>query len=76
MSRDLTLTIVDGVRVVVPDNLNHATPYVLQEQGDWFEDEIRFLGPASTIAHVTMTSWVAAKVYIQRLCRRKSATWR
>ena len=43
MSRELTLTIVDGVRVVVPDNLNHATPFVLQEQGDWFEDEIRFL---------------------------------
>lgn len=43
MSRELTLTIVDGVRIVVPDRLDHATPYVLQEQGDWFEDEIRFL---------------------------------
>lgn len=43
MSGDLTLTIVDGVRVVVPDRLDHATPYVLREQGDWFEHEIRFL---------------------------------
>jgi FkbM family methyltransferase len=34
---------VDGVRVVVPDSLDLITPYVLQEQGDWFEDEIRFL---------------------------------
>ena len=38
-----TLTIVDGVRIVVPDSLNLITPYVLQEQQDWFEDEIKFL---------------------------------
>jgi len=34
---------VDGVRVVVPDSLNLITPYVLMEQNDWFEDEIKFL---------------------------------
>ena len=34
---------VDGVRVVVPDSLELITPYVLREQGDWFEDEIRFV---------------------------------
>jgi FkbM family methyltransferase len=38
-----TLTLVDGVRIVVPDSLNLITPYVLQEQQDWFEDEIKFL---------------------------------
>jgi FkbM family methyltransferase len=38
-----TLTIVDGVRIVVPDSLNLITPYVLMEQRDWFEDEIKFL---------------------------------
>src|SRR5262245_6536024 len=38
-----TVTLVDGVRVVVPDTLDLITPYVLQEQGDWFEDEIKFL---------------------------------
>ena len=37
------LTIVDGVRVVVPDSLDMITPYVLREQQDWFEDEIKFL---------------------------------
>ena len=31
------------VRVVVPDSLDRITPYVLAEQGDWFEDEVRFL---------------------------------
>lgn len=38
-----TVTLVDGVRVVVPDTLDLLTPYVLQEQQDWFEDEIKFL---------------------------------
>lgn len=38
-----TLTLVDGVRIVVPDSLDLMTPYVLQEQQDWFEDEIKFL---------------------------------
>ncbi|HET8730875.1 MAG TPA: FkbM family methyltransferase [Moraxellaceae bacterium] len=43
MTSPLTLTLVDGTRVVTPDNLNLITPYVLQEQEDWFEDEIKFL---------------------------------
>jgi protein O-GlcNAc transferase len=38
-----TLTLVDGVRIVVPDSLDLITTYVLCEQEDWFEDEIRFL---------------------------------
>lgn len=37
------ITLVDGVRVVVPDSLQLITPYVLREQQDWFEDEIKFL---------------------------------
>jgi len=37
------LTIVDGVRVVIPNSLNLMTPYVLLEQQNWFEDEIKFL---------------------------------
>ena len=41
--RTTTLTMIDGVRVVVPDSLDQITPYVLHEQQDWFEDEIRFL---------------------------------
>lgn len=38
-----TLTMVDGVKVVVPDSLDLITPYVLREQQDWFEDEIKFV---------------------------------
>jgi FkbM family methyltransferase len=43
MRSTTTVTLVDGVRVVVPDTLDLITPYVLQEQADWFEDEIKFL---------------------------------
>lgn len=38
-----TLTLVDGVSIVVPDSPNLITTYVLREQEDWFEDEIKFL---------------------------------
>ncbi len=38
-----TLTMADGVRIVVPDSLDLVTPYVLREQNDWFEDEIKFV---------------------------------
>ena len=37
------LKMVDGVRIIVPDSLNLITSYVLQEQQDWFEDEIKFV---------------------------------
>jgi protein O-GlcNAc transferase len=38
-----TLKFADDISVVVPDSLNLITPYVLREQGDWFEDEIKFV---------------------------------
>lgn len=43
MTQLVTLSLADGTKVVVPDSLELITPYVLREQGDWFEDEIRFL---------------------------------
>jgi FkbM family methyltransferase len=36
-------TLVDGVRIVVPDALDLITPYVLREQQDFFEDELPFV---------------------------------
>jgi protein O-GlcNAc transferase len=33
----------EDVRIVLPDSLDLITPYVLREQRDWFEDEIKFL---------------------------------
>lgn len=38
-----TLELVDGTKIVVPDSLDLITPYVVREQQDWFEDEIKFL---------------------------------
>ena len=52
----LTVELVDGTQVMVPDSLEHITSYVLQEQGDWFEDEIKFLrrviSPGATIVDI------------------------
>jgi FkbM family methyltransferase len=43
MTSPITLRLHDDVQIVVPNSLNLITPYVLQEQEDWFEDEIKFL---------------------------------
>lgn len=43
MTQKIKISMCDGVKVVVPDSLNLITPYVLYEQEDWFEDEIKFL---------------------------------
>ncbi|HCI47684.1 MAG TPA: hypothetical protein DFI00_10355 [Rhodospirillaceae bacterium] len=39
----LEITIVDDLKVVVPNDLSQMTPFVLLEQEDWFEDEIGFI---------------------------------
>jgi FkbM family methyltransferase len=43
MIETTVLTLVDGVRIVVPDSLDLITPYVLREQQDFFEDELPFV---------------------------------
>lgn len=43
MKSTITLTLVDGVTIIVPDSLDVLTTYVLQEHQDWFEDEIKFV---------------------------------
>jgi FkbM family methyltransferase len=43
MTSPITLSLNDDVQIVVPNSLDLITPYVLQEQNDWFEDEIKFL---------------------------------
>jgi len=37
------ITLIDGTKVCVPNTLNLITSYVLEEQLDWFEDEIKFM---------------------------------
>ncbi|MGC1520182.1 MAG: FkbM family methyltransferase [Steroidobacteraceae bacterium] len=43
MSDTIAMTLIDGVRIVVPDSLELITPYVLREQHDFFEDELPFV---------------------------------
>lgn len=37
------IRIENDILVVVPDDPNLMTPYILEEQQDWFEDEIKFI---------------------------------
>ena len=43
MVETTVLPLLDGVRIVVPDSIELITPYVLREQQDFFEDELRFV---------------------------------
>jgi FkbM family methyltransferase len=56
MAETTVLTLVDGVKIVVPDLLDLITPYVLREQLDFFEDELKFvrklLGPGQKVIDI------------------------
>jgi FkbM family methyltransferase len=39
----LVVNVRGGTRICVPRALDQITPYILLEQDDWFEDEIRFV---------------------------------
>ena len=43
MSPTLTIPLIDGTRLFVPDSLSLIGCYVLHEQQNWFEDEIKFV---------------------------------
>jgi FkbM family methyltransferase len=43
MVETTVLPLPDGVRIAVPDSIELITPYVLREQQDFFEDELRFV---------------------------------
>ena len=42
-AEDLVLNVRGGARLQVPASLDRITTYVLLEQEDWFEEEIRFV---------------------------------
>lgn len=54
MNGRVLLEIVGGIKVVVPDSLNLITPYVICEQGDWFEDEVKFVRHALQLGQRTI----------------------
>jgi len=42
-TRKIFLPFEGNLKIQVPDSLELITPYVIREQWDWFEDEIKFL---------------------------------
>lgn len=70
----ITLEMVDGTKVVVPDSLDQITPYVLQEQGDWFEDEIKFLRRLVQPGQTVVDIGANMGVYALSLARRVGPT--
>lgn len=43
VDQSVALPMEGGLQVVAPDSAEQMTAYVLKEQGDWFEEEIRFV---------------------------------
>ncbi len=70
----ITVGLVDGTQVVVPDSLDQITPYVLQEQGDWFEDEIKFLRSLVQPGQTVVDIGANVGVYALSLARRVGPT--
>lgn len=76
MPDDLTLAMPDGVRIVVPDDLRITSTYVLLEQQDWFEDEIRFLRAAMQPGMRAIDAGANFGVYTLALARCVGASGR
>jgi protein O-GlcNAc transferase len=70
----VTLTLVDGVRIVVPDSLELITPYVLREQADWFEDELKFLRRLTEPGQTVVDIGANYGAYALCLARKVGAT--
>lgn len=74
----ITVELVDGTKIVVPNSLELITPYVLLEQQDWFEDEIRFLRklvqPGNTVVDIGANFGVYA-LSLARKVGARGAVW-
>ncbi len=70
------LSLPGGVHIATPDTIDQMTTYVLEEQGDWFEDEIGFvrelLGGGETVLDVGANHGV----YALSMARAVGATGR
>src|SRR3982750_2296179 len=73
MAADLTLAMPDGATIIVPDDLAVSTTYVLLEQHDWFEDEIRFLRQAIQPGMRAIDAGANFGVYTLALAQRVGA---
>jgi len=67
------LILADGVQVVVPDSLDLITPYVLREQLDFFEDELRFVRKLLQPGHKVVEIGANYGVYTLPMAKRLGA---
>jgi FkbM family methyltransferase len=63
------VALCDGSQVLVPDSLECLSAYVLQEQHDWFEDELRFLRRLVRPGQVVIDIGANVGVYALSLAR-------
>ena len=76
MAPNVTLTLVEGVKIVVPDSLDLLTPYVLREQQDCFEDETKFLRHLLQPGQQVMDIGANYGVYTHSMARKVGASGR
>jgi FkbM family methyltransferase len=74
MAEATVLSLIDGVRVVVPDSLDLITPYVLREQLDFFEDELPFVRRLLQSGHKVIDIGANYGVYTLPMARKVGAT--
>jgi FkbM family methyltransferase len=74
MADATALSLVDGVQIVVPDSLDLITPYVLREQLDFFEDELRFVRRLLQPGHKVVDIGANYGVYTLPMAKRVGAT--
>ena len=70
--------LVDGVKIIVPDALECITSYVLYEQEDWFEDEIKFVRQLLTYGETVIDIGANFGVYtlaMAKLVGSSGAVW-
>ncbi|GAB4214425.1 MAG: hypothetical protein Fur007_10600 [Rhodoferax sp.] len=73
-----TCDLPGDIRITVPNRLDRLTPYVLLEQGDWFEPEIRFvrqLAHAGGVADVALDIGANLGVYTLTLAQAGAQVW-
>jgi protein O-GlcNAc transferase len=68
------LILVDGMQVVVPDSLDLITPYVLSEQLDFFEDELRFVRRLLRPGHMVVDIGANYGVYTVSMAKKVGAS--
>jgi FkbM family methyltransferase len=70
------LTIAAGVQVIVPDSIESLTTYVLKEQQDWFEEEIKVVRNMLQPGDVVIDIGANHGVYALSMAKAVGATGR